>query len=211
MKERPILFSTEMVQAILDGRKTMIRRVIKPQPTPYDKTEWPTLPPGLDWKSCCYWGGSFERQCPYGQVGDRLWVRETFMFWKGADIRESYIGTNMEVALGEPPHYRYKADDPQNYGFKWRPSIFMPRHASRITLEITNIKVEKLQKITPEDAVAEGVEYMPPARLRNERLPVALIVFAGLWDKLNTKCGYPWESNPWVWVIEVHPVEKRNT
>jgi len=78
----------------------------------------------------------------------------------------------------------------------------MPRWASRITLEITNIRVERLQDISPEDAVNEGAEYMPAADLRKERLTVSQIVFAGFWDKLNTKRGYSWESNPWVWVIE---------
>ena len=169
VKERPILFSGEMVRAILDGRKTQTRRVVKPQPPPL---------------------GGFVKN-PYGQPGDRLWVRETW-------------------ALDDKYYYRADGAVGDRCG-KWKPSIHMPRAASRITLEITGVRVERLQEITISDIYAEGaitdewLEWrddvsgvgMPAgSRIENER-----DVWEKLWDSINGKT-YPWKSNPWVWVIE---------
>ena len=120
MKEHPILFNTEMVRAVLEGRKTETRRIIKPQPNYH-------LRHGQKDKDL---EGNVLRRCPYGQVGDRLWVRETFSLytWKPVNnvIKTEYI---------------YRADDPPYDDIRWKPSIFLPREASRITLKITEIKV----------------------------------------------------------------------
>lgn len=171
MKERPILFSGEMVRAILDGRKTQTRRVIKPQGEPYTIEDVDVL------------------KCPYGIPGDRLWVRETF-----ADLR----------GMGFGHKWAYRADTPEGsesdririgYGVRWKPSIHMPRWASRITLEITDIRVERVQDITYIDAKAEGVEYEKGYTDPRE-------AFATLWNSINAKRDYGWAMNPWVWIIE---------
>lgn len=160
MKERPIIFSGEMVRAILAGRKTQTRRVIKPQPVIQD-------------------GVAFFKtgqRCPYGQIGDRMWVREAW-------IRNS----------GVPA---YRADDPSWPGEtpKWKPSIHMPRWASRITLEIVNVRVERLQDITVGDAWAEGCP--------NSDVNVIPDWFIPLWAGINAARGNGWDDNPWVWAIE---------
>jgi hypothetical protein len=183
MKEYPILFSTQMVKAILEGRKTMTRRVVKPQPeAKYSNGDWyaDRYNHTDDW---CFWGerdtevrnicGLPLFRCPYGQTGDRLWVRETFV----------------PDARGKPI---YRADCDSGV-IAWKPSIFMPRNFSRITLEITNVRVERLQSITAMDATKEG-SYLATDK-DDER------GFVNLWDSINGKT-YPWASNPWVWVIE---------
>lgn len=191
MKERPILFSSEMVRAILEGRKTQTRRVIN--------DEYMGVVERVDLGMDDYWHGfhgriiCFHRKCPYGQPGDRLWVRETF--W--------HYGLGSELG-GRQYYYKCDMDLPAEFQIdhfmKWKPSIFMPRWASRIQLEITNIRVERVQEISEEDAKAEGsiawhdthpdhgTVYKPEYRL--------------LWDKINAKRGYSWTSNPWVWVVE---------
>ena len=211
MKEKPILFSGPMVRAILDGRKTQTRRAIKYLPP----LGWP-----LDW--CPKWlrdkvgfaklAGHPERYCPYGQPGDRLWVRETHR-WDGVDpkiaVREKRTDT-----------LTYRADwdgDRAIDDCPWRPSRFMPRWASRITLEITDVRVERLQDITEDDAMAEGLERvaldglmeMTPLGMRPEigwmnysaggGFNKAARSFATLWQSINGKDS--WEQNPWVWVV----------
>jgi hypothetical protein len=169
-KEHPILFSTDMVKAILEGRKTQTRRVIKPQPVLMDKHYF------KDFRKDA--GG---RVCPYGQVGDRLWVRETWLPFE---------------AQG-PNAFLYKADIAliNLHYLKWQPSIFMPRKASRITLEITNTRVERLHDITGADLLKEGIAHGMGGFKAYEEL----------WNNINGK-KYPWESNPWVWVIEFRRV-----
>ena len=196
VRERPILFSGPMVRAILDGRKTQTRRVVKPQP------EWVPYPahvcePG---EPVGFWAWQrtprnfhdsvhedFARHNPFGAVGDRLWVRET---WAGLEIGD-------DVAVS------YRADVPEDaHKFdRWRSPIHMPRWASRITLEITDVRVERVQEISEADAIAEGVTAYADAHLSkgHDRTPVE--VFAYLWDSLNAKRGYGWDVNPWVWVI----------
>jgi hypothetical protein len=162
MKERPIIFNSEMVRAILDGRKTQTRRVIKPQPGDIHR----------DLLRINY-------HCPYGQPGDHLWVRETFQ------IDDNY-----------PDMVFYKADDLAGHiSTKWNSPIYMPRCDSRITLEITNRRVERVQDITEEDAMAEGVGRI--AGLGEYRQ-----CFKNLWDSINKKRDYGWDTNPYVWVIE---------
>jgi len=180
MKERPILFSGEMVRATLNGLKTQTRRIIKPQPKLSDKiTKITNMVPGFVDAT----GGEFR--CPYGKVGDRLWVRETFVI---TGIGACFYRADGEIEVRD---------------WVWRPSIFMPREYSRISLEITNVRAERLQDISEEDAQAEGVrlgfdwiDNLPvlPANFRAG--------FRLLWNSINTKRGYDWDSNPWVWVVE---------
>lgn len=198
--EHPILFSTPMVQAILDGRKTMTRRVLKVQP-PNDNYKILTIMSTTGDKRIegkHHWAvlnglnitddQRIYFKCPYGQVGDRLWVREAWA-----------EGMNVPVPA------IYKADKEwTDIKIKWKPSIFMPRWASRITLEITNIRVERLQEITEEDCKKEGIElkcwkmWRPP----DTEIPYTRRDhFEALWDFINGK-KYPWSSNPWVWVVE---------
>jgi len=200
--EKPILFSTEMVKAILDGRKTMTRRVkgldlINQRSNRTWRIGKTTIAGRTWWEAAVDGSHSYRVDCPYGQIGDRLWVRESLK-WEFPD-NAIYTTDNKKVLIGGSGINEWAK-------WEWRkqrlPSIFMPRWASRINLEITNIRVERLQDITPEDAVKEGAEYMPAADLRKERLTVSQIVFAGLWDKLNAKRGYGWDKNPYVWVIE---------
>jgi hypothetical protein len=193
MKERPILFSAEMVRAILDGRKTQTRRVVKPQPDSRfvicgtdDLGFW------LEETTTDECGPTFAS--PYGVPGDRLWVRETWAIRDcGNRVKIKAGDATMKhrlqyVATDEPPA-RTSTGEP----FWWnkRPSIFMPRWASRITLEITGIRVERLEDIQLPDARAEGFET--PAH------------FTKYWDKLHGTGNDT--LNPWVWVIEFRPFE----
>jgi len=174
MKERPIIFSSEMVCAILKGEKTQTRRVIKPQP-PED------MSPGE-------WGA----KCPYGAPGDELWVKET---WGVAVVPD---GTTANEFLTV-----YKADDPKFYCGRWHPSIFMPRNRSRIQLRIVNVWVERVRDISVEDAYAEGVRNpFYGMGTAGGDFSVVNVMFPELWDSINAKRGFSFASNPWVWVIE---------
>jgi hypothetical protein len=197
MKERPILFSGEMVRAILDDRKTMTRRVVKPQPE--QDTDCPYhIGTGIERKA---------RICPYGKPGDRLWVRETFCDRNnnGEQIKPLYRSDGQE----------YQDGDGRLFEPKWKPSIFMPRMYSRITLEITNVRVERLQKINNADALAEGTpgawvensEYLGGYEENENKAHV--FFFRQLWDSINAKRGYSWESNPWVWVVEFERIKEQ--
>jgi hypothetical protein len=180
MKERPILFSAPMVRAILDGRKTQTRRKIKPGDWSVEahtmETDWPYLPHYLTD------GAAVPVKCPYGNPGDRLWVRETW-----ANERD---GTGCPDDTG----ILYRATDPgwddEDTGLRWRPSIFMPRRASRITLEITDVRVQRLQDISDDDSRAEGYD-------RSHAFPREW--FALLWESINGTGS--WAANPWVWAI----------
>jgi len=205
MKERPILFGGEMVRAILDGRKTQTRRVINPQP------EWQlTAPRVVDGKwlfgSVASGYAQDVWRCPYGQPGDHLWMRETwatpgnFDHIKPSELGASHFSSTELV-------YRATSEHGDAY-YTWRPSIFMPRWASRITLEVTGVRAERVQEISEEDAKAEGVTawhprdpsivFRPEGSYRNG--------FHQLWDSINAKRGYAWDSNPWVWVVEFEVV-----
>ena len=181
--ERPILFSGPMVKAILDGRKTMTRRVVK------GKTALEWLEPGVF--SPSFVGNPENGLCPYGKPGDLLWVRETF----AAPFQ------HLDCEEGKTVFYR--ADGAQQDDGQWSPSIFMPRWASRITLEVAGVRVERLQEITDADALAEGVNTQGPYFVEDYEKQQSYTVaqFAALWDSINGKT-YPWDSNPWVWVIE---------
>ncbi|HEU5088199.1 MAG TPA: hypothetical protein VFT99_12165 [Roseiflexaceae bacterium] len=226
MKERPILFSGPMVRAIFAGQKTQTRRVVKALSIDHPDSSYAAQ---LDFERIH--GGVLESillgGCPYGQPGDRLWVRETWT----------------ENAMGE---LLYKADWSgfEATGMGWKSSIHMPRAASRITLEITGVRVERIQDISEADAVAEGVpgsryafwggflrhddgtrNYVhmfadpgnpgnPPAELEHAELERMEILardrFHHLWNTINAKRGYAWESNPFVWVSEFKRLEPPN-
>ncbi|WP_374005548.1 hypothetical protein [Delftia lacustris] len=205
MKERPILFSGPMVRALLAGTKTQTRRIVKPQP---DSTHsgypyWNIGGYRASWCRSAADGGPLEPSnpllCPYGQPGDRLWVRETFghferneNFKPGCDVFYRADGDCLEL---EP----------------WRPSIHIPRWASRILLEITSVRIERLQDISHEDARAEGLECMagdPECGYRNylDKTSQDWTLspresFQSLWESINGPAS--WSANPWVWPLDL--------
>lgn len=188
MKERPILFSTPMIKAILEGRKTMTRRLLKQQPLDIMPMNAPNEWVTLDTKEPTPHGKIIK--CRFGVPGDCLWVRETWSY--ATDFGNS------------TDHIFYRASY-KNGGIyddveRWKPSIYMPRHASRITLEITNVRIERLQDITEEDAIKEGCAHTGLGVSADE-IESAREQFEKLWDSINGK-KYPWNSNPYVWVIE---------
>lgn len=196
MKERPILFSGPMVRAILALIKSMTRRTHGLESVNARANDWldPTLDVTGEWVFTAEHGPSEQVRvrCPYGQPGDRLWVRETHF----------YI-----CKLSEGPRpvssVAYRADraEGQKSAFdgQWRPSIYMPRWASRITLEITGARVERLQEISRGDAMGEGCPFQNMADGPDPRK-----WFAELWSKINGRES--WDANPWVWVVEFRRV-----
>ena len=178
VKERPIIFSGPSLQAILDGRKTQTRRVCKMRDVyghdfgTYSADAMATL---------------IRNHCPYGVPGNRLWVRETWA----------------KHIPGCPGGIAYRADhvDPKGDGpanpITWKPSIFMPQWASRITLEVTDVRVEHVQEISEDDAKAEGTMW------QSDPEPFYYSgMFRVLWNQINHKRGLGWNVNPWVWIIE---------
>jgi hypothetical protein len=214
MKERPILFSAPMVRAILEGRKTMTRRVVKEFPTigyrwggwivessSRKETGAATVVPESNSQYCAT--GKIAKRCPYGNPGDRLWVRETFsQHPQFADV--AYRADGEE----------FKDSDGFTWIPKWKPSIFMPRALSRITIEITNVRVERLQDISEGDAKSEGVdaefefdlETLMNKQTVFEKLQTFFFGFKHVWKKINGPGS--WDANPWVWVIEFKRVEE---
>lgn len=216
-KQRPILFSTDMVRAILDGRKTQTRRIIKPQPIKDPLGGWKY---GKNYCCSCSEASSpasdvlFPYSNPYGAPGDHLYVRETIIQWHYRDGEKGEI-----VYLDDSNINLIKADmqslkKQKNTG-NWRtiPSIYMPRAAARIHLEITEIKVQRIQQITEADAIAEGINsttqnggpnkyydnyhtgrWMEPAFLNNP-----ILSYQTLWETINGP--HSWAANPWVWCI----------
>lgn len=202
MTERPILFSAPMVRALLAGTKTQTRRALKRQP-------WAScsIEEGLEGESPFIYsalggdGPGYEVEesrtpcrCPYGQPGDRLWVRETFIDLHGT-------GVEHRDGAGHRQRYAFAADSPpgsygdearKEYGLKWKPSIHMPRAASRILLEVISVRVERLQAISEADCMAEGASVHPSGRPQD--------AFACLWRSINGDGS--WVASPWVWVVE---------
>jgi hypothetical protein len=158
-----MLFATPLVQAILAGRKSVTRRVVKPAPK-----------------------SATKGRCPFGEVGDRIWVREKWWYRKQFYDRRA----------GKAPPFVYAADgEPEGAKFTaWKSSLHMPREACRIVLEITDMRAERIRSITAKDAIAEGC---PGDRLGD---PVGW--FAEIWDEHFASRGYGWSVNPWVWVIQ---------
>ncbi len=219
MNEKPILFSAAMVLAILEGRKTQTRRVINPQPC-----EWAERFEPAPFKGYGIEGGGWIQMtkdeykqlgmahCRYGKPGDRLWVRET---WKCEELSPSgedgvrFRADNAFVMIENTREASDRwCDARREYG-KWRPSIFMPRWASRIDLKVLNVRVERVQKITRDDAKAEGVSPVwsydgkkDPSYFERSVLNPYVANYSVLWDEINGKRGFGWDVNPWVWVVE---------
>jgi hypothetical protein len=223
MRERPIIFSAPMVRAILDGSKTQTRRVAKA--SHFDESVHnEALRVGVEKALVGAWATTLIR-FPYGKPGDRLWVREAWgLHFIYDDLSPSVVGRDH----GGGDCRFYRADGAITGGCsatqckRWRPGIHMPRWASRIDLEVTDVRVERLQAISEEDARAEGVE--PLANLHaSQRLgghdPLDrthgthphTIAFASLWDDINADRGHPWSSSPWVWVVGFRRVEREET
>ncbi|MEB7922376.1 hypothetical protein NGJ69_01385 [Atlantibacter hermannii] len=221
MKERGMIFNAEMVRAILDGRKTQTRRIMKPQPTPCTLQKGGHWWPSNVFKTMLHieeemqngkggWGGLVGDACPFGDVGDRIWVRETFQGpLVSEDLLEEYRA--YPEKFEKPQYCEYAADGgarpeycdlDDNLRHGWLPSIHMPRWASRILLEITDVRVERLASISQEDAAKEGYPANPePYGGSMDKW----LWFRQLWDSI-----YPEQSfshNPWVWVIEFKRVE----
>lgn len=192
MTDRPILFSGPMVRALLEGRKTQTRRVLKVQPP----------------ESCTFAGfysvpltGAFQCRLQGNETlhtqkigyapGDRLWVRET---WAKVGDEQDDIHACPDMRI--PAYYRADMVDPERQ--RWRPSIFMPRWASRLTLAVTDVRVQRLQDISEDDARAEGVEPYTPT-CPDDDTPAA-DAFMDLWDSLNADRA-PWDSNPWICAV----------
>lgn len=202
-KEHPILFNGAMVRAILSGQKTQTRRVLKQATGPSLSVDMSEDSPGvaeLSWLHGAGPGHDVEEEiarvpCPFGKPGDRLWVRETWMDLTGTGI------SHWDVATGKRARYAYGAESPpgsesdearKDFGLKWRPSIHMPRQACRLVLEVTDVRVGRLQAISEADARAEGVDPEMPDE--------CVLAFQRLWESINGPAN--WDSNPWVWVIE---------
>ncbi|MGK0158859.1 hypothetical protein [Pseudomonas mosselii] len=231
-KERPILFSGPMVRAILEGRKTVTRRPIKPSMRGFDVSfelhqqedgSWRPMHT-FDESSMDDQGTEHPIACPYGRIGDRLWVRE------------AWAQVNVAQAPGESWVVYRECDNRTDYGGPWKPSIHMRRRDSRILLEITDVRVERLNDISDEQAKAEGMVYTDfgmqerPGRasidggktyhpLKPQQAPGwhagdathpdqcldrARWAFANLWGKINGENS--WDANPWVWVVEFKQV-----
>lgn len=194
-KIRPILFSTPMVQAILEGRKTMTRRICKHK---LDDRGARLTDQLEDWH-----GNKIKQPI---EVGDIVWVRETFAEFSGIEPQVSYV--YKADKLFDTPAKEHLCDN------KWKPSLFMPKQACRIWLEVTNVRLERLQDISEEDAIAEGVERVPlePFVLRyrdytglEDYWDNAKSSFHTLWIAINGATS--WQENPWVWVYEFKQVE----
>ncbi len=235
MRELPILFSTPMVRAILDGHKTMTRRVMKPAfrnhrgfkqgdglwIDGYKDSDKPNAHIKDYSVSSVWWpkDSYIKEFAPY-KPGDLLWVRET---WKCVkyDSMDGDLSFGVEFKDGTRKYFEF--DDNERYhqfgkfAFKegWQPSIYMPKEAARIWLEVTNIRVERLQEITEEDAKAEGIKTLfkheshYDGTMHSAITANHMLQFRELWDSLIAKRGYGWEINPWVWVIEFHWTEGR--
>ncbi|EMA2496978.1 MULTISPECIES: hypothetical protein [Enterobacteriaceae] len=226
MSERGMIFNAEMVRALLDGRKTQTRRPIKWKQTRFteigereDGSKWP-------WSEDAEHACDFWHPCPFGAVGDRIWVREAFrVHSRATDVatlvyKASERNSWTEQTRRVPVAVCNKPATPE----KWTPSLHMPRWASRILLEITGVRVERLNAISPEDAESEGLErtnftgfgdepglpsypepdvYFDPLKKQWKEYPPE--AFAGLWESIYGEGS--WKANPWVWVIEFKRVE----
>jgi hypothetical protein len=191
MKETPILYSGQMVKALLEHRKTMTRRIVKPQPKVEPGQVVYEVCKGSQWWVGTYDGhfsghSSTRFKCPYGQPGDMLWVRESFY-----QTDKAYWPDLSSTVIGDKVIYYCVGFDRSTGSLSKRPSIFMPRAACRIFLLIDAIKVERLHDITDEDALAEGVIC------QDDETPVE--AFKRLWIEINGL--EDWYSNPWVWCI----------
>lgn len=206
MKERPILFSGPMVRAILSGQKTVTRRIVKPQfaSAPTDVVDG--VP---SWDSPTNYAGEVQmntqrgKPCPYGKPGDRLWVRE------------AWAQINVAQAPGESWVVYRECDNRTDYGGPWKPSIHMRRRDSRILLEITDVRVERLQDIREDQVLDEGIgdhRFDCDRPVEPDGYPACscgsigyIDAFADLWNTINGRGA--WDANPWVWVVEFKRIQ----
>ena len=228
---KAIIFNTEMVQAILDDRKTMTRRVVKNgkrTPLTDGRDKFYKIDENLNGENPNRLYAGFYKDSDvfesngktlidalyyplYFKVGDILWVRETWLKTNPHDC------TCYECYGNCMPEYVYRADDiGGGDGYKWRPSIHMPKKAARIFLKVTGVRVERVQEISWQDALSEGI-WHSSQEFREQTLTwrdcayalqkLRIEYFAKLWDSIYSAKGYGWESNPWVWVIEFERVD----
>jgi hypothetical protein len=199
-KERPILFSAPMVRAILEGRKTQTRRIIKTEP----KIVHALYADGTIETEQIFRNPDYKVRCPYGVSGDRLWVRET---WNTSNQWRDYKPS--DIPSGVPIYY---AADYDKQGLidcaPWRPSIFIPRWASRITLEVTKIRVQRLQAISDGDCEAEGVRPSVDGNGQDWRDDESgwRRTYRQLWQSINDPDS--WDANPYVWIVEFEAVKQ---
>lgn len=206
MRERPILFSSPMVRALLAGTKTQTRRVMKLQPDAtwardedtglHYALKMPASANGLPWWNIGGIGGG--KECPYGQPGDRLWVRETWNY----DPPDEVFGKNPDRVIFRADYQHPDTLNADEYP-TWKPSIFMPRWASRILLEITGVRVKRLQDISIGDCCAEGA---PIADNEPHQTHAVHTWYQKLWESINGHGS--WAANPWVWVVEFKVVKQ---
>ncbi len=203
--DRPIIFNSEMVLATLDGRKTQTRRVIKPQPNYQKRFGQPESEVNAD---------IAKRKCPYGKVGDLLYVKEAWWAVEVTDIGIQYCVFDNEFIKGVPHPKKLRLLDRQDWKWGRHPNIHLPKKHTRNRLKVTGIKVERVQDISEEDAKAEGVEPQEIKHLREiaETIPDSSycphkLTFSELWDSINEKRGYGWDVNPFVWVIEFNKLK----
>lgn len=197
MTERPVIFNGEMVRAILAGRKTQTRRIMKPQPEPMPDKPGEYWWPAKRFESMLqlsYFNDPVAKElaadaCPFGGIGDRLWVRETF-----GDCGVRLV-------------YRADADDGASCQVtRWTPSIHMPRSACRLLLEISDVRAERLNDISEQDALAEGMDDgTSPAAIAVGWFEKPRKAFRRLWERIYGQES--WDSNPWVWVVEFKQVQ----
>lgn len=213
MTEKPILFTPAMVRAIMEGRKTQTRRIVNKLVAPTRKERgYPKIlefgrstTKGYDYhfrdaRTYC-WNDVREdwvlERCPYGTSGGILWVREAF---------QKVVPDHFQCCP-----YGYKADytDEEAKTMRgWTPGIHMPRDVCRLELDLKNVRLEPLQDISPEDALAEGIEMRGSS---NDAPFNAIADFRKLWNKINEKRGFGWDANPWNWVLEFDPAEPDQT
>ena len=218
MAEKPIIFSTEMVRAILDGRKTQTRRVLKPQPRIDDWKMW-------HWKDCQWMDdglglpiSGIQEYAQY-KINDMLWVRETFFVDKCVYSCVGHLDENECVfnRVGDKCYiYKAQYEDEEAIKFNWCHSIHMPREAARIFLRVTDVRVERLQDIKAIDAIREGFSgdrcTHKPVHMAENEPPCNICKspkekFIESWDNLHAERGYGWDTNPWVFVYCFERVE----
>ncbi|MBF0415615.1 MAG: hypothetical protein HQL79_07585 [Magnetococcales bacterium] len=168
MRERPILFSSAMVSAILAGKKTQTRRIAKKN----------------------------SGKCPYGSAGDRLWVREQHAIFYGDG---HYVERDWCLYRVNDPNWLYPEKFAREHRLSWRPSIHMPRWASRIDLTITSVRQERLQDVSVDDCIREGAW---PIEWQIGKSHMAIKQYTDLWDSMHAKQGHGWATNPMVWVVD---------
>lgn len=216
-KERPILFSTEMVNAIFNGDKTQTRRIINPQPVVGDNFwRWDGKKPKAKYNTGAVCVSGYNvlpsndnavliNQCPYGKIGDVLWVRETHKKIQGGFM---YKANPMLIKKTQSLGPTITGDA------RWKPSIHMPKSACRLWLEIVNVRVQKLNDINDLDAKSEGINkmlgYYRDYNSKYSGLAAHIFMpkqsFISLWQKINGEES--WSLNPWVWVITFKKIEK---